>query len=309
MKKRINLSLENPDQTAEVCKALSASTRISLLHMLVGKVLNVSEIAQQLDIPISSAAYHVNLLQDAGLIQCSETPGVRGSQKLCGLGFDDLYLSLPDPQVPEGYDRMSYSIPVGTYFNCDVTAPCGLANNEEFIGFEDHVNSFYQPDRINAQLLWFTTGFVEYRTPVALSLEHELHKLSLSFELCSEAVGFNPNWPSDIDLLINDRHCCTIQSEGDYGDKRGTLNPAWWSTVRTQYGKLYVIEIDAQGTWLNSKKVSAVSLDELQIKEPYLSLIFQVRKDAKYPGGLNLFGEGFGEHPQAINLDLYVANI
>lgn len=309
MKTRINLSLDNPDHTAEVCKALSATTRISLLNLLVGKVLNVSEIAHQLNIPISSAAYHVNLLQDAGLIQCSEMPGVRGSQKLCGLGFDDLYLALPDPQVPDGYNRQSYSIPVGGYFNCDVTAPCGLAGQEGFIGFEDHVNSFYQPDRINAQLLWFTTGIVEYRTPVALRLEHELRKLSVSFELCSEAVAFNPNWPSDIDLLINDQVCCTIHSEGDYGDKRGTLNPAWWSSVRTQYGKLYVVEIDDQGTWLNSQKVNSTSLSDLAIQEPYLSLSFQVRKDAKYPGGLNLFGEGFGEHPQDIKLDLYIANI
>lgn len=309
MKKRINLGLDNPKQAAEVCKALSSPARISLLNMLVGKVHNVSEIAAELNIPISSAAYHVNLLQEAGLIQCSEMPGVRGSQKLCGLGFDDLYLSIPDPQVHNGLQRQSYSIPIGSYFNCDVSAPCGLASSDHLIGVEDNINSFYLPERINAQILWFTTGIIEYRAPVNLNLEQEIHKLTISFELCSEAVAFNPIWPSDIDLIINDQRCCTILSEGDYGDKRGTLNPAWWSSIRTQYGKLYVVEIDVEGTWLNSKKVGTTTLSELQIKEPYISISFQVRKDAKYPGGLNLFGESFGEHLQAIKLDLYLGNI
>lgn len=288
---------------------MSSPTRIELLYHLYETTMNISELTEALEIPLSSTAYHVNLLEECGLIQCSEMPGIRGSQKLCGLGFNDLYLDASPSQVPDHLELQRLSINLGSYFDCEVKAPCGLASAEAFIGYEDKVSSFYDARRTQTELLWFTTGFIEYRIPLDLNFDQKLERLRISVELCSEAVGYNEDWPSDIELLVNRQVACTIHSEGDYGDKRGTLNPTWWSKVRTQYGKLYVLEINRMGTFLNSKPTAAMTIEDYHLAGTYFSLHFQVREDARHPGGINLFGEAFGEHPQALVVELYTRRI
>ena len=37
----------------------------------------------------------------------------------------------------------------------------------------------------------------------------------------------------------------------------------------------------------------------------YISLKIGVKKDAQYCGGMNLFGSGFGDYPQAIVMKIY----
>ena len=51
---------------------------------------------------------------------------------------------------------------------------------------------------MDARILWFTSGFVEYQTPNFLNEEDTLEMLELSVELSSEFPFSNDNWPSDI---------------------------------------------------------------------------------------------------------------
>lgn len=69
-------------------------------------------------------------------------------------------------------------------------------------------------------------GFLEYKVPNILPKHKQCKQLSLSMELCSEAPGYNENYPSDIYLSINDRSCGHYHSTGDFGARRGiyTLN-------------------------------------------------------------------------------------
>ncbi|MFR6330762.1 MAG: ArsR/SmtB family transcription factor [Eisenbergiella sp.] len=90
-KKRISLDLNNLEQTALVGKALS-SEAAEILKLLIEKSANIS-IAAAFGLPQSSAALHVKVLEEAGMISVSEKPGVRGAQKVCGITFEDIYLN------------------------------------------------------------------------------------------------------------------------------------------------------------------------------------------------------------------------
>ena len=61
------------DKKKELCslgKALSSEVRIEILKLLEQQSLNVNEIAEKLEIPASSAAMNVRVLEEAGLIRC-----------------------------------------------------------------------------------------------------------------------------------------------------------------------------------------------------------------------------------------------
>ena len=92
-KKRISLDLNNLSQTALVGKALSSEMRLQILKFLIERSANINEIAAQFGIPQSSAALHVKVLEEAGMISVVERPGVRGMQKVCGISFEDIYLN------------------------------------------------------------------------------------------------------------------------------------------------------------------------------------------------------------------------
>ncbi len=46
-----------------------------------------------------------------------------------------------------------------------VTAPCGICSTEGIIGLLDVPETFMDPERMKTNLLWFTSGYVEYQFP------------------------------------------------------------------------------------------------------------------------------------------------
>jgi predicted transcriptional regulator len=305
MKNRINLDLYQPEKSAVVLRALSSPVRLKMLYAIVeNSGLNISELAELFKLPLSSAALHVRVLEKAGLIFTQEKPGVRGAQKICAILAEDVYLNLFHRKKSDKPTReLSYNMPLGNYFDCSITKPCGIAGKRGFIGIEDAENAFYNPNRIHAQIIWFTTGFVEYRFPNHSLLSEKILEMSFSFEACSEAPGYDNDWPSDITAWINHQEVFTFRSAGDYGDKRGIYNPDWWPDASTQYGELHRLEISAQGCFGDGRKSSDFTLEDLGITEnKYISFKIGVKEDSEYPGGLNLFGEHFGNYRQNITM-------
>lgn len=56
---------------------------------------------------------------------------------------------------------------------------------------------------MNASILWFNTGFIEYRLPNYLEKDDNILELQLTMEISSEAPGVAENWPSDISFYFN----------------------------------------------------------------------------------------------------------
>ena len=81
--KHVDLSLAKPDQLYRFAHALASPVRIRIMQALSSSSLNVGELSQLLDIPMSTTALAVKTLEEAGLITSETQPGARGSMKLC----------------------------------------------------------------------------------------------------------------------------------------------------------------------------------------------------------------------------------
>lgn len=302
--KHMELSLQDPQKLQQVAHALSSELRIRILQLLDECSMNVLELSQRLDVPISTVSNSIVVLEEADLIRTERQTGVRGVAKLCSRKKDTVTIKL-HYLVPREVESHYYNMPIGGYSDCNVVPTCGLLSSRSNIGEHDNVASFYDPGRYEAQLLWFMQGFVEYRFSNQVLKEHGLKCMEVSFEACSEAPNYRKDWPSDITVGINDIELGTWCCPGDFGGRQGRFTPEWWLPSSTQYGLLTRWRVDASGSYLNDQRISDVTLDQLKLtNKPYISLKIGVKPDAVHQGGINLFGEQFGDHRQAIVMRL-----
>lgn len=300
------LELLAEDQQLEnlemVTKALGSDTRLEILRFLSAHTSTVLEIAEALELPPSTATLHINILEKAGLIKTDLRPATRGLQKVCARVYDRIVIQLPGDTEREG-TVVEVSMPIGAFSDIRATATCGLLGELGIIGHLDDTSAFYEPERIHAQLLWFRRGYVEYRFPNRLPAGAVLDDLEISFEVCSEAPLHHPDWPSDITLWIDNKEIGTWTSPADFGGERGALTPAWWDTQNTQYGLLKIWKVTGNGSYVDGVQVSTIKLKDLSLKsEKPISVRIGIKEDAAHVGGINLFGNKFGNYPQGIIL-------
>jgi predicted transcriptional regulator len=292
----------NLQKLEAVTKALGSETRLEILRFLSAHTCSTLEIAEALNLPPSTATLHINVLEKAGLIETDLRPATRGLQKVCARVFDRVVIQLPAEYEPED-TTVEVSMPIGAYADVKVAPTCGLAGELGIIGQLDDPSTFYEPDRIYAQLLWFRRGYVEYRFPNRLPPNVTLDDIELSFELCSEAPLHHPDWPSDITVWLGGVEVGTWTSPADFGGERGALTPAWWDAQNSQYGLLKVWRVTHSGSFVDGIQVSKVSLHDLPLKtgEP-IPVRIGIKDNALNVGGMNLFGSKFGNYPQDIVL-------
>lgn len=295
-------NLNQKEQIVAIGKALSSELRLRILEELEEQFYNVNEIAELLQIPASSAAMHVRVLEEAGLIETELRAAVRGSMKVCKKSVTELFVDLKQQEV-ENAERIH--MPIGNYVDYHVEPTCGMVSQEGYIDVEDEAAVFYNPARIQAKLIWFGDGYLEYRFPNVTLKKNALKSLEVSAELCSEDHEYNMECPSDITLWINDIEVGTWTSPSDFGGRRGKLNPAWWPAQNTQYGILKTWSVKRDGSYLDGEKTSDNSIDVYRLMEnEYISVKIGIKEDAKRKGGVNIFGDCFGDYPQDIVLKL-----
>lgn len=302
MSKEIEIGLDKPEEMCKIAKAFSSETRLEIIKLLNANSLNINEISDKLNIPASSAALNVKVLEEAGIIHTELHPGVRGSMKLCSLRRNYVGFII-NTAVHSDYMTHTIDMPIGNYVECEITPTCGMVNDRMFIGTEDEPRSFYNPSKTSAQLIWFHTGYLRYHFSNEMIMDHEVLSMELSMEICSEAPNYKNDWPSDITLWINGVECTTWTSPGDFGGRRGKLNPPFWSDGATQYGKLVQFKSNKDGFFINDLLYSDITIESLKLKEGnYIDVKIGVKDDAKNAAGMNLFGEKFGDYNQNILL-------
>jgi Predicted transcriptional regulator len=298
MEKSNKLNFSNIKEIIAVGKALSSETRIQVLKLLLKEQLNVNEIAEKLNIPASSAAMHVKVLEEAKLIRTELKPGVRGSMKVCIKQIDEILFQL---WQEEKENEEVINMPIGNFVDYEVYPTCGIVSEKGHIDAEDEPRCFYNPNRTKAKLLWFGRGYVEYRFSNARVQNENLKSVEISVELCSEIADYDLGCASDITFWINGIDAGTWNCPSDFGGRRGKLNPDWWPDKNTQYGNLKVWKINNTGTYINQEKVSDVPLKNYNITaNPYISVKIGMKENAENMGGINIFGDSFGDYPQNI---------
>lgn len=301
----VNLAQDNQDEIILVAKALGSSTRLKILEHLQHNDANISEIAGALELPRATANMHITSLAEAGLIRFETVSAKRGIQKICKRNHDIVVLHIPKNNEVASQNRIVTEMPIGNFVDYQVSPTCGLANEVDYIGHTDDAASFYEPKRTTAQIIWLGQGHLEYRFPYRLVKGQSPHRLKISMEICSEAFGHHLDWPSDIFFEINDVLLGTWTSPADFGGKRGRRTPEWWNIEDSQHGLLKTWRVDAEGATLDGDHFSDVTLNDLSLDQNgYIKVRIGVKPDAANVGGLNLFGEKFGNHPQGIILEL-----
>ncbi|XID92031.1 ArsR/SmtB family transcription factor [Paenibacillaceae bacterium WGS1546] len=299
----------NIDDFIHIAKALSTDLRVEMFKTLLRRSMNVVEIAEQFGIPASTAAINIKKLEDAGLIQTEMVPGTRGTQKLCSAVYSRIMVDFSDFRPATSEMSEVVALPIGHFVDSQISSPCGMLSDRSIIGEMDEPRSFFEPERTEAQLIWFRRGYLEYRFPNRVPRGSVIRNLELSMELCSEAPLHNLDWPSDITLWINGKELGYWTSPADFGGERGLLTPHWWGTENTQYGLLKTWRVHEEGSFIDGRRISALRIEELELDDkPYITVRIGVKPDAKNDGGINLFGRKFGNYETDLRMKLDYAN-
>lgn len=298
------LHVKNLDEGLEIFKALGSELRINIIKLLQeNHEMNINELATSLGITNGALTSHIKKLEESGIIQVMTERGSHGNQKVCKVAVDKIVVDVESEENEEDQNIYNTEVKVGHYSDYDVYPTCGLATSQAIVGEVDDPRYFSHPDRINAGILWFTKGYIEYMIPNLLPSATKIDQITVSLEISSEAPGINNDWPSDISILLNDVKIGTWTSPGDYGDVQGIFTPDWWFPNWNQYGLLKMIVINKKGTFVDGLKISNVTINEFNLD--YKSTVrfkFEIEEDAKNVGGITIFGSEFGNYNQDIKV-------
>ncbi len=297
-----NVSFE---EIKNIASALASDLRLKILRLLCEGEISLNEISERFSVPLSTVTANVKQLEDAGLVRCEMRPAKRGLKKVCVKSVDNILLHLADEDFPEKSNTIIQDMPIGRFSDFEIQPTCGLASAASIISYVDDPVSFYDPEASDAQIIWFTSGYLEYRFPNRLPKNASVINFEISMEVCAEAPGYNAEWPSDIYVEVNHVLIGTFTSPGDFGDKRGLLNPAWWDSNLTQYGQHKRWIVTPGGSYIDGVRVSNVTIEDLRLRESAsIKVRIGVKPEAKNVGGINLFGRKFGNYEQDIRLKM-----
>lgn len=299
--RNFDLKIDEEDKLDVVVQALGASVRRKIMCMLRSSCYSIAELAKRLRLPISTVSFHVNILRKAGFINVTVKKNTRGNAKLISRQIDGFSLDFAASEQARKSKQFSQEIPLGSFTDARVSAGCGMANEHGIIIADDMPGAFFSPLRYDAQMIWFSKGYLEYRIPNYMLKDKQVNAVVLSMEICSEAPNYRNDWESDITFWINGTEVATYLSPGDFGGRRGRLNPDWWSDFSTQYGIMKTLRITPDCVYLDETAVSSYNIEKLKLQQgDYITFRIGIKEDAHRQGGLNIFGEKFGDFSQGL---------
>ncbi len=300
-RREYDLIIEDEDELEDIVQALNATVRRQIMSLLRVSSLSIADLAKKLKMPISTVSFHVNILRKAGFVSVTVKKHSRGNAKLISRQIDRLSIDFREETNDERAQQICMEIPIGSFTDAKVEPGCGLADENRIIISDDLPSAFYSPMRLGAQIVWLSKGYLEYKIPNYMLKNKKVKTVMLSMELCSEAPNYCSDWASDITFWLNGEEVATYFSPGDYGDHRGRLNPSWWSDHSTQYGVMKSLKITNDGTYLDEDAVNTHTIESLGLlKGDFITFRIGIKEDARHQGGMNLFGEKFGDFAQGL---------
>ncbi len=299
------LHIESLDEGLDFFKALGSEIRVEIIKLLIAnKYMNMNELATQLNITNGALTNHIKKLEACGIVSTSNESASHGNQKLCSLQLDKVLIEINNPKITENV--YNTELKVGHFSNYQVFPTCGLASDQRLIGEVDDTRYFAHPDRYEADILWFTKGYVEYMIPNFIPYTQKITQIVISAELSSEAPGTNNNWLSDISFYLNDVYIGKWTSPGDFGDVHGIFTPDWWFPNWNQYGLLKMLVINHRGTFIDGLQISEKTIGDFHLNSnSMIKLRLGVDDDAEHVGGITIYGKGFGNYGQDIKVSIH----
>lgn len=296
------LHIKTLDDGLQIFKALGSEIRIEIIKILLeNHSMSMNELASRLNITNGALTNHIKKLEDSGIVSISNESAGHGNQKKCSVFLDKILI---DINTQEDYDNVyQTSLRIGHFTDYNVYPTCGIASSTTLIGEVDDTRYFAHPGRYEADILWFTRGYVEYIVPNFIPFGQKIDQITISLEISSEAPGINDVWPSDISFKLNGKKIATWTSPGDFGAVQGIFTPDWWYPNWNQYGLLKILVINKDGTFIDGLQVSDSSISEFDFDyRSTIKLKLEVEEDADHVGGLTIFGKSFGNYNQDIDV-------
>lgn len=294
------LHIKSLEEGLDIFKALGSEVRIEIIKILLeNHGMNMNELAAKLNITNGALTSHIKKLEDCGLVTISNESAGHGNQKKCSVYLDKILVDLEAQE--DSKNVYQTDIKIGHFSDYQIFPTCGLASSHAIIGEVDDIRYFAHPDRYNAEILWFTRGYVEYIVPNFIPFGQKIDQITFSMEIGSEAPGINEVWPSDITFSLNEKKIAMWTSPGDFGNMKGIFTPDWWYPNWNQYGWLKIVVVNKKGTFIDGLQVSDVTVDNLSLDyHSTLKLKLEVEERAEHIGGLTIFGRSFGNYNQDI---------
>jgi DNA-binding transcriptional ArsR family regulator len=167
-------------------RALADPLRTTLLELLLERAATVTEMAQSVDRPKSTVAYHVNLLLDAGLLRVVRTRRVRAiEERYYGRVARTIYigvLSRPaEKQVVAAINGLAEAAAESAAAHAADQLRCLLVHARIPIGevrsfwaqVQDIARRFAQIPRAGDQVYGFTAGLYPTNTPTLPDVERD----------------------------------------------------------------------------------------------------------------------------------------
>ena len=292
--------IKEMNEQLDVFSALGSEIRLQILSLLLenGK-MNMNDLAKAAGLSAGALTPHIRRLEECDLVRINADNAGHGNQKICEPHIEKILFDFSRRR--SRHNEYRSHLRAGQYSGCLIYPTCGLSTAQAILGEVDDPRYFTHSKRFEADILWFTKGYVEYMVPCVIPKHAVIEQISVSAELSSEAPGSNAHWPSDIHFYMNGSLLGVWTSPGDFADTPGIFTPDWWFSSWNQYGLLKTLIIRRDGTYIDSQYLSGVSLDDLDLN-PGRPMYFRmaVPDTAVHVGGLTIFGRNFGNYNQDI---------
>ncbi len=294
---------EDFEKIYSLCNALGNKKRLEIFKHIQNPpyVFSIADLTKILDLPISTLVHHLEIMEQAKLIRMGYRNDSKKNLRIVKRNTGDVYIHLYRPVEVSQNTMLTYTqvMPVGSYVDYEGEPLLYIFNKKVS-------HNTFSPERFNSPLVYTQKGIIEYYFDNSAIKTYSVVSMQLSLEICSEFPFYDNQHKSDITFWINGKAITTYTCEGDYGDRRGTLNPEWWPNHSTQYGKLVNILVNKEGVFINgTKQTSKIKINDLNLTNGNkISIKFGNENTAEYPGGFNVFGKEFGDYPQDIVLQI-----
>src|SRR5438270_5576981 len=121
--KTLQLGAYTPEETIiAVLKVLGSLPRWRILQYLAAAEGGgtVNEVAHALNMPLSTTAAQIKILEDAELVHTELRAASHGLQKICTRTYDNVVVELPYVPSPAS-NAVEIAMPIGAYTRAEVT--------------------------------------------------------------------------------------------------------------------------------------------------------------------------------------------
>ena len=289
----------------ELFRTLGSESRMQIVTLLAANTeMSLSELSAALGVTQGALTTHIRMLEEQDLIDVTVRHTAHGLQKVCSLKDYEVLLNVY-PSVEESQTKVYQTeVPIGHYSDYSVNTGCGLVTEKALVGSEDDRRVFSYPERLDAQMLWFHDGFIEYRIPNFLPENNRIVQLTISVEMCCAEQGSEQDLFSDIDYYLNGRKIGSwLASTQDRNISRGIYTPAWYKSPMRQHGFLKMLVINNAAIYIDGNIIQETGTNWPFLDENgEMRFRIETHSSGEHPGGVALYGKQFGNYNQNIQV-------